>query len=678
MEEKRDVGAEIEDLRREIRRHNYLYYVENEPEISDREFDALMERLQELEREHPELVTPDSPTQKVGGEPLEAFQTAEHIQPMLSIDNTYNEEQLREFDARIGRLLAGQEWSYVVEPKIDGVAINLVYLEGSLQRAITRGDGRRGDDVTNNAKTVKGLPLRLYTGPGSSVNDLDGSIIEIRGEIYMPFGAFEAVNKERRRRGLTLFANPRNATAGSLKLLDPKITATRGLRVLTYEVGHFEGVELPDSHMAVLQWLRGVGCPVNPNVQACADVSKVLNTCRYWEEHFQELDYPVDGLVVKVDSRRQRARLGATTKSPRWMIAYKFAAEQQVSRVRDIKIQVGKTGQLTPVAILEPVRLSGTTVSRATLHNFDELERKDVRIGDRVLVEKAGEIIPQVVKSLKEMRTGEERKLERPTTCPVCSAPVEKDEGGVYIRCVNPLCPAQRIERIVHFASRNAMDIEGLGTALVEQLVEHGLVSDYGDLYYLKKQDLVALERMGEKSAQNLLDAIEASKRRGLSRLLFALGIPLIGSHAADVLARHFGSLEALRQASQEDLEAVREVGTLMARSVVEFFQRETTQRVLEKLLAAGVNTRYEGVVEERTEFAGKTFVVTGSLQNYSRSEIEELIQSLGGRATSSVSRNTDYVIAGENPGSKLAKARQLGVRVITEQEFEQMRRRST
>jgi len=671
-----ELQGKIEELREKVRYHNYLYYVKNEPEISDREFDALMEELLALEREHPELVTSDSPTQKVGGEPLEEFETAEHILPMLSIDNTYNEAELREFDSRIGRWLGdGERWCYVVEPKIDGVAINLIYVDGSLRRAITRGDGRRGDDVTNNARTVKNLPLRLYTGKASGASDLRGTTIEIRGEICMPFEAFEKVNEERGRDGLPLFANPRNATAGSLKLLDPRITATRGLRALTYEVGSSEGIEIPDSHMATLDWLRSVGCPVNPNAERCSDISEVLGKCQYWEKHFTELEYPVDGLVVKVDSRAQRVRLGATTKSPRWMIAYKFAAEQQVSQIKKIKVQVGKSGQLTPVAILEPVHLSGTVVSRATLHNFDELERKDVRVGDHVLVEKAGEIIPQVVKAIPEMRTGTEKKLRRPTRCPACSEPVEKDPEGVYIRCVNPLCAAQRTERIIHFASRNAMDIEGLGEALVHQLVEHDLVEDYGDIYSLKKEDLVALERMGEKSAQNLLDGIEASKQRGLARLLFALGIPHIGAHAAEVLARHFESLDGLLRASEGDLEAVQEIGPKMARSVVEFFKKKSTRRVVKKLRDAGVSTRYEGAVEEHPAFTGKSFVVTGSLRNYSRDEIESLIESLGGRATSSVSAKTDYLIVGGNPGSKLDKARGLGVPIISEEDFERMRR---
>jgi len=671
-------GAEerIEELRRKIRRHNYLYYVLNQPEISDREFDALLDELRRLEDEHPDLVTPDSPTQKVGGEPLEEFSTAGHLSPMRSIDNTYSEQEVREFDARIGRLLGEDEhWSYVVEPKIDGVAINLIYEGGSLARAITRGDGLRGDDVTRNVRTVANVPLRLYTGSAQGAgSSLDATLIEVRGEVYMPFEAFQEVNREREAAGEPLFANPRNATAGSLKLLDSKITARRRLRAFTYEIGACEGVSLPDSHWERLKWLREHGCPTNPAAERCAGVDEVLKQCSYWEEHLRELDYPVDGLVVKVDSARQRERLGATSKAPRWMMAYKFAAEQQISRVLDIEVNVGKSGQLTPVAILEPVRLSGTTVSRASLHNFDEVERKDVRIGDHVLVEKAGEIIPQVVKVVEEMRTGKERRYRRPRKCPSCGEPAQRDPDGVYVRCVNPACPAQRVERIAHFASRGAMDIEGLGEALVVQLVRNDLVRDCGDLYYLKKDQVKALEHMAEKSAQNLMDALAQSKSRGLARLLHGLGIPNVGAHLAGVLAQHFGSIEELRNASVEDLEAVDEVGPVVARSIAEFFRAEPTVRVLDKLVRAGVKTEAATVAaRQNADVAGKTFVLTGSLERYTRDEARQWIESLGGRVTGSVSRNTDYLVVGQNPGTKLDKARQIGVRELSEDEFEEL-----
>ena len=677
MASKSPAARRISELRELIHRHNYLYYVKNEPEISDREFDALLEELQRLERDHPELITPNSPTQKVGGQPIDQFRTVEHIVPMMSIDNTYNEDELREFHKRVMKLLGGEDGvTYVVEPKIDGVAISLVYENGSLSRAVTRGDGRVGDDVTHNARTVRNLPLRLYTGEAGAPADLSGSTIEIRGEVYMPFAAFDRVNDERRQEGQNLFANPRNATAGSLKLLDPNIAARRGLHIFTYETGHAERIELPDSHWETLRLLRALGCPTNPDIARCEDLDSLLAKCAYWDKHTGGLDYPIDGLVVKVDNRRQRVRLGATSKAPRYMIAYKFGATQQVSVVRDIRVQVGMTGQLTPVADLEPVQLSGTTVSHASLHNFDELERKDIRIGDHVLVEKAGEIIPQVVKVIVEKRSGSERRLRRPKTCPVCREAVQRDPEGVYLRCVNPLCPAQRKERIRHFAGRRAMDIEGLGEALVEQLVERNVVSDYGDLYRLKKEDVAAMERMGDKSAQNLLDGIEASKGRGLARLLFAMGIQHVGAHLAEVLAEHFSSLDDLSAADEEKLQQIPEVGPTVAHSIAEFFRRKDAQEVIGKLRQAGVSMQAQRALRaESPAIAGKTFVVTGTLSTYSREEIEGLIRSLGGRAALNVSKKTDYVIVGDQAGSKLEKARRLGVKTLSEEEFEALRR---
>ena len=674
MGKRQSVEERVRELRRKIRHHNHLYYVENQPEISDREFDALMGELQRLEGEHPELVTPDSPTQKVGGEPLDHFSAAEHLSPMLSIDNTYNEEEVREFDARIGRLLGeGAKWSYVVEPKIDGVAINLVYRDAALDLAVTRGDGVRGDDVTRNVKTVANVPLRLHLPDGSSDEALARTTVEIRGEIYMSFDAFGEVNREREEAGDPLFANPRNATAGSLKLLDSRITASRRLRAFVYEMGSHQGLETPDSHWERLGWLRRHGCPTNPDAERCADADEVLERCEYWEGRIGELDYPVDGLVVKVDSAEQRRRLGRTSKAPKWLMAYKFAAEQQVSRVERIEVNVGKTGQLTPVAILEPVRLSGTTVSRASLHNFDELERKDVREGDHVLVEKAGEIIPQVVSVVTDMRTGQERPFARPTECPACGSPARQDPDGVYVRCTNPRCPAQRVERVTHFASRGAMDIEGLGEKLVSQLVETGLVEDVGDLYSLSKEQVAGLERMAEKSAQNLMDGIEASKERGLSRLLYGLGIPNVGSHLADVLAGRFSSLARLQEADAERLQEIDEIGPVVAEAVVEFFARDATKEVFKKLEDAGVKAESQLAAEENPDVAGKTFVLTGALPGYSRDEAKRLIEAHGGRVTGSVSGNTDYVVVGDEPGSKLKKARSLGVKELSEADFERL-----
>jgi DNA ligase (NAD+) len=669
-----DVRRRIAELRESIRRHNYAYYVLAAPQVSDREFDSLVDELARLENQHPELITPHSPTQRVGGEPIDAFTAAAHLSPMLSIDNTYNEDEVREFDARIGRALdPDAHWSYVVEPKIDGVALNLVYRDGCLHRAITRGDGTRGDDVTANVRTVRSIPLRLG-GAWPGGDGLSGSVVEIRGEAYMSFETFEAVNTDRRARGEPAFANPRNATAGSLKLLDPAVVERRRLHAFTYEVGYVEGVELPDLHSERLAWLRDHLCPINPHATPCRGVDRVIELCRYWEGHVGELPYPTDGLVVKVDQVPVRRRLGATSKAPRWLMAYKFAAEQQVSRVVAIHVNVGKSGQLTPVAILEPVRLSGTTVSRASLHNFDEIDRLDVRVGDHVLVEKAGEIIPQVVKVVMEQRTSGQRPFERPQRCPSCGESVRQDAGGVYLRCTSPRCPAQRVERVVHFASRGAMDIEGLGDALVRQLVDGGLVEDVGDLYYLDPEQVRGLERMAEKSTANLMTAIEASKDRDLWRLLHGLGIPSVGAHLAQVLASRLRDLASLEAAGAEQLEAVPEVGPIVAQSIEAFFRSPAAAAVLEKLRRAGVNTEARAPGARRSAaVGGRTFVLTGTLSGYTRDEARELIQTQGGRVTGSVSSKTDYIVAGADPGSKLDRARRLGVAVLSEAEFREL-----
>jgi len=678
MTEKRSVEDRIEQLRASVRRHNRLYYIEHTSEVSDREFDALLEELIRLETEHPELLRSDSPTQRVGGAPLDAFHAAAHLSPMRSIANTYNEDELREFAARIERLLgvpAGQanlfepttQCSYVVEPKIDGVAINLIYRDGVLDQAITRGDGVRGDDVTANVRTVRDVPLRLC---GDDPGKLLGSVIEIRGEVYMSFEGFASVNAVRESAGEAAFANPRNATAGSLKLLDSHEAARRRLRAFTYEFGHVEGFDLPDSHWECLCWLNAHSCPTNPNVSRCADLAAVLGQCVHWQQSIADLAYPADGLVVKVESRRMREELGATSKNPRWMIAYKFAAEQQESRVLAIRVQVGKSGALTPVAELEPTQLAGTTVSRASLHNFDELERKDVRVGDYVLVEKAGEIIPQVVKVIVEKRTGAEQPFPRPTQCPACGSPARKDEDGVRVRCVNPACPAQREERLAHFASRGAMDIAGLGEELVKQLVKAGLVADAADLFALQADDVAALERMGEKSATNLIAGIAEAHGRGLARLLFGLGIPNVGAHLAATLAGEFADMDALRCADAEKLENIAEVGPIVARSLQEFFAAETTVSLLERLRGAGVSMASEAEPQKGAQLAGKTFVLTGTLAHFSRTAMKQSIVAHGGRVSGSVSRNTDYVVAGEAAGSKLAKARELNVAVLSEQDL--------
>ncbi|NLW49635.1 MAG: NAD-dependent DNA ligase LigA [Candidatus Brocadiaceae bacterium] len=668
-----ETGERIEELRRAIRRHNRLYYVELQPEISDREFDALLDELRRLEAEHPRFATPDSPTRRVGGEPIEQFAAAEHLSPMLSIDNTYNEAEVRDFDRRVRELLGPDEApAYVVEPKVDGVAMNLIYRDGILDQAITRGDGVRGDDVTQNARTLQGLPLRLHDPEGRIDPLLEGSVIEVRGEAYMAFADFRRANEDRAAGGEPPFANPRNATAGSLKLLDSRLTAARRLRVVLYEIGRSEGVDVPDSHWERLRWLADHGCPTNPRVARCADVDEVLRRCAAWEGRLRELEYPVDGLVVKVDSLAQRGRLGRTSKAPRWMIAYKFAAEQQVTRLLDVRVQVGKSGQLTPVAVLEPVRLSGSTVSRASLHNFDEVVRKDLRIGDLVLVEKAGEIIPQVVRPLAERRSGDERPVPRPTECPSCGGPVT---ASVALSCDNPACPAQREERIIHFASRDAMDIEGLGEALVRQLVAAGLLRDCADIYVLDEAAVAGMDRMGRTSARNLIGAIEAGKRRDLSRLLRGLGIPHVGAHLADVLAEHYHDLDALAAVDERALMAVPGVGPTVAGAVVGFFGRESTRDLLARLRSAGVNMRSRAPerTAQRRPVAGLSFVLTGSLEHGTREEVAARIEAAGGRVTGSVSKKTDYLVVGADPGTKRDKARALGIRELSERELDDL-----
>lgn len=665
----------IEKLRREIRRHDRKYYIENNPEITDYEYDKLVEELKELEKAHPELITPDSPTQRVGGEPLSEFAAVEHKIPMLSIDNTYTCEELREFDKRMRRMLGGEDVSYAVELKIDGVAISLWYENGLFIRGATRGDGMRGDDVTANLKTIREIPLRLEPMELSAFShQLSASVLEVRGEIYLSIADFQRLNEEREETGEPQFANPRNAAAGSLKLLDPRLTVKRHLRLFAYGLGYCEGIT-SNNQIECLTTLRNAGLPTNPHTKWCRNIEEVFEYCNEWDTKRHSLEYEVDGMVVKVNDFAQRERLGATSKSPRWVAAYKFPAEQAMTTINEIVVQVGKTGTITPVANLSPVRLAGTTVSRATLHNFDEIERKDIRVGDHVMVQKAGEIIPQVIRVVKEKRTGKEKIFQIPTCCPECGSRVLREEGDVYIRCHNPLCPAQAKRRIRYFASRDAMDIDGLGPAIIDQLVDKGLLKDYADLYYLKFDDLVSLERMGEKSSNNLLRAIEESKGRDLDRLICAMGIYHIGSHASEALAEHFNSIDELSNATEEGLLDINGIGPIMAEGIVSFFQEERTKRAIKKLKNAGVNTKRlkaKKVVKE-TPIKGKTFVVTGMLKGYSRKEVEDFIKSLGGKVSSSMSKKTDYLVCGESPGSKLDNARSLGVNVLSEEDFEEL-----
>lgn len=660
------IKKEIEELREKIRYHDYKYYVENMPEISDQAYDALYRKLKELEEKYPQFITPDSPTQRIGGKPLEEFKTVKHRIPMLSMDNTYSEEEIRDFDRRVRKLLPKEEVNYVVELKIDGVSVSLIYENGIFVQGATRGDGYQGDDVTQNLRTIRSIPLKLRSN-GVKIPPL----LEVRGEVYMPKKKFEELNKEREKNGEPLFANPRNATAGSLKLLDPNIVAQRGLDIFIWGLGYYEGIEFKKHHQA-LEYFKKVGFKVSPHYKFCKDINEVIEYCQKWNEKKDSLDYAIDGMVIKVDDLGQQRRLGATTKAPRWLIAYKFPAERAETILKDIVVQVGRTGTLTPVAVVEPVFVSGTIVSRASLHNEDQIKRLGIKIGDHVVIEKAGEIIPQVVGVLKERRTGKEKEFKMPDKCPVCGGKVVREPGEVAHRCINPLCPAQLKNSIKHFASRDAMDIKGLGEALIEQLVDKKLVQDYADLYYLKFDQLIRLERMGAKSAENLLKAISESKNRPFHRVIYALGIRHVGIHIAEVLAEKFNSIDELSKASFSQLYSIPEIGPTIAESVVNFFSVPKTREVIDKLKKAGVNlTRQEERVSDVLK--GLTFVVTGTLKGYTRKEINDTIKKYGGRVSSSVSRLTNYLIVGENPGSKLDKARQLGVKTITEEEFNKM-----
>jgi DNA ligase (NAD+) len=663
----KDIGKRIEKLRAEIRRHDYLYYVLNQPEIGDRQYDKLFAELKELEEANPQFVTADSPTQRVSERPLEGFATIRHAVPMLSMDNTYNAEELRAFDERVRKQLGSKDYSYVVELKIDGVAISLRYVRGELAAAATRGDGEVGDDVTANVRTIKAVPLVLL-GSGDIPD-----VLEVRGEVFMPAKAFAGLNRLREEADEPLFANPRNATAGSLKLLDARITATRNLSFLAYATGEMSE-PLADNHYQTLERFKKLSLPVNPHIKEARDIDEVINICLGWSDKRLKLDYQIDGMVIKVNRFEQRDILGATGRAPRWCISYKFPAEQAETKVESIDVQVGKSGILTPVANLTPVQLSGTTVKRASLHNFDELKRLDVRCGDTVVIEKAGEIIPQVVEVIKKSRPAGAVPFKVPKKCPNCGSQVAKDEDGVYIRCLNPDCLGQLKERLRYFAGRNQMDIEHLGEALIEQLVEAGLVKNFADVYKLQVSDLAELERMAEKSAGNVIEAIEKSKAQPLWRLVAALGIRHIGGQSAQILAEHFGSLEALMEADQETLEVIDQIGPKMAESVYEYFRNSKNRAVVDELLAAGVEPKQPKAVKKATgRLAGKTIVVTGALENFSRQQVEQAIKEAGGKPSPTVSKKTDFVLAGKEPGSKLEKAHKLGVEVIDERQFLEM-----
>ena len=662
-----EAASSIRELREQIRKHDNLYYVQAEPEISDLQYDRLLSELTDWEVRFPSLITPDSPTQKIGDQPVEGLAQVAHRIPMLSIENTYTEGELREFFQRVEKNLPGEPIEWVVELKVDGVAASIRYENGQLVAAITRGNGEVGDDVTHNARTIRGLPLQLQ---GAGIP----KTLEVRGEVYMTNTDLVALNQQRAGIGEAEFKNPRNVTAGSIRLLDPKICAKRKLRFLCHGMGFCDGLQVR-THMEFLQKVGQLGVPSTPLVQCFQSTQEVVAHCNHLVENLHELDFEVDGLVVKVNSLEQRESLGSTSKSPRWVIAYKIEKYEAVTRLLAIKTQVGKTGTITPVAEIEPVQLAGTTVSRASLHNFDEIRRKDVRVDDWVVVEKAGKIIPHIVRVEKHRRDRELPEFAFPEQCPECSERLVRDQAGVYIRCVSSQCPAQWRQRLRYFATRDCMDIEGLGDKLVNQLVDAQLVNSYADLYGLTLEQLMTLERMGKKSAENLLQGIQVSKQRGLSRVLNAITIRHVGQRVAMVLARRFGSAASLTSAGLEELSNTEEIGPIIAKSVYEFCRSDEGKQVFEQLAHAGVSleTSEEDSVDRSGVFANKTLVVTGTLEHYSRDEIERVIEKLGGKASGSISKKTDYLVAGQAAGSKLQKAEQLGVKILTEAEFREL-----
>ncbi len=661
-------AAEIASLREQIRHHDQLYYVAAAPEISDREYDKLLERLKQLEAEHPELVTSDSPTQRVGDDRVSELQSVKHRVPMMSIDNTYSVEELKKFGERTAKLLKGEEIEWVVELKVDGVAVALLYENGLLTRAATRGNGQMGDDITHNVKTIRDVPLRL-------LGDGVPRVLELRGEVYMRNSDLVTLNAKRKAAGEAPFANTRNLAAGGVRQVDPREAAKLPLRFFCHSYGYAEGLAAA-THMEFLAEMRRCGLPITPDVECLGSFQAAVAHCEVRIERLHELDFEIDGLVLKVNRFDQRERLGATSKAPRWVIAYKFEKYEATTRVNAIRVQVGKTGAITPVADLEPVELAGTIVSRASLHNAEEIERKDVRVGDVVVVEKAGKIIPHIVRVEVAERKTDLPPFKFPKKCPECGTPAVKDDGGVYIRCPNPECPAQIKERLRYYASRNAMDIEGLGDKLVDQLVSEKLVKSYGDLYRLTAEKLLELERMGKKSADTLLEGVVASKDRGLARLLNALSIRHVGNRVATVLADRFRTMEALLAADEDELSKTNEIGEIIAKSVYDFLHSDFGINVIRDLQAQGVAmeaTSAPVAAGGERKLEGKTFVVTGTLTKHTRDQIEQLISQHGGHAASSVSKKTDYLVAGEKAGSKLVKAKGLGVKVLSEDEFEKL-----
>ena len=680
-----EIRKRAEDLRAQLEHHNYLYYVLDQPEISDAEYDRLFNELKQLEEQYPQLRTADSPTQRVGAEPLDSFRQVKHPLPMYSLANARDESELEDWHRRLCKLLkeAGMDpatVAYVTEPKIDGLAVSLVYENGSLGRGATRGNGEVGEDVTTNLRTIGAIPLSLHLEPGEQAPP----VVEVRGEIYLPLAAFERLNEERAAAGEPTFANPRNAAAGSIRQLDPRVAAQRPLSIWCYQVGYTEGLEL-DSHWSALQWLRQHGLRVNPMVKRHDSFDGVYEECRAWEERRSQLDYDIDGAVVKVDSYRMQDVLGIVGRDPRWAVAYKFAPSTEVTRLLEIDINVGRTGALNPIAVMEPVEVGGVTVSHATLHNEDDIHRKDIRVGDLVVVQRAGDVIPQIVGPVIQKRTGKEKVFHMPDRCPSCGAITVRPEGEVVVRCPNKSCPAQIVESIKHFVSKNAMDIDGVGEKLVERLFELGLISNMADLYDLKRENLVGLElsssvnergkrvphRLQEKSVDNMLSSLEESKRRPYHRVLFALGIRHVGSINAQLLASRFRDIDALAAASQEQVAEVEGIGPKIAESVREYFAEPHNRETVSRLRRAGLNL---SVSEEEKEaprpLEGKRFVLTGTLPTLSRSRARELIEAAGGKVSGSVGKSTDYIVLGKNPGSKAEKARELGKTILSEDEF--------
>jgi DNA ligase (NAD+) len=652
-------SQKIQNLRTSIKYHEKKYYVDNDPQISDYEFDTLVKELEKLEKQFPDLITPESPTQRVGEQPVAGFESVEHRTPMLSLDNCYSIEELREFEERIKRIIPGEKIEYVAELKIDGLGISVIYRDGKYSQAVSRGDGFRGDDISLNVKTIRSFPL--------TVNDPHE--IEVRGEAYLPFQSFQKINEERSKMGEPLFANPRNAAAGSLRLLDPKEVASRRLDVFLYSI-FTEGKE-QTSQWKNLKTLRELGFKTNPCSRQCSNLKEVISFWEEWREKRASLDYDVDGVVVKVDSTKQQKLLGSTAKFPRWSISFKFPARQATTKIKDIAVQVGRTGALTPVAILEPVKLSGITITRSTLHNEDEIKRKDIRVGDYVLIERSGDVIPKVVSVMKERRTKKEKEFVFPSKCPVCHSSTFRPEGEAISRCTNPSCPAKLKESLLHFASRRAMNIEGLGVALVDQLLEKKLVENIPDLYSLSNKDLANLERMGPKSSQNLLDEIEKSKQRDVSRLIFALGIRYVGERTAQALADYFKGIESLAKVSLDELIQIEDVGPKVGESIVFFFKQPENIELINKLKEAGLNLA--SMKEEKKgerPLARQIFVLTGKLSSLSRQDAAEIVEDLGGTVANSVSSKTTYIVVGDSPGAKLGQAQKLGIPTLREREF--------